>query len=732
MSDIAQTRQLVPRGNSSISTNRATQWENPASAGPASAITPSFIWYVFCRWGKLAIPLGLLTMALGIGLVLYLFEPQYRAEALLQIKKQRPMVAIPIDRGESDEFVETQKQLLRSPMVLTRVLAKPEIARMPELRREEDPKKWLEKRLEVKSIGRSELIGVGYQGPNPENAKTIVDGVVNAYLSLQESDTRKQVGSLLEALEKVKQEQVANVKVLEDKVQKLAKQYSGDSAIIVKPNGQSLFELSPAVLGLQQRLTETEFNRQMAAIQIKAFEEGGPRPVVPLPQAELDKLIAAAPQVVDLKKQIFVTDRGLKLLKKDSAYYAKAEKSLHELETQLEETRQQVREALIEEYKNNALAGASDELARIKALHGEYQVQETALRNRLDEERRKIESQTGNQYQLEFLTNDLARAKQVADKIEDRMFALRIEYLSDNRPEQVLPRYFADVPRAPVEEFPLKSTAMAGLLGLFFPFAAFGIYELLSRRLYQSRQLQDHTRLNLIGEVAALPSRPLLSFGSANRRYLKYRAIFEESIESLRSVLTVSPEWANVRVLAVTSAVAREGKTSIASQLATGWARHSDSRTLIIDGDVRDPDIHGIFGIERSPGLAEVLRGDCEQDSAIVRWEERLDILPAGILMAHPHRLFAGSDFAELIQRLRDRYDRIVIDLAPILPASEVLTMLKSVDGVLLCARKDHSRADQIRRAGERLQQAGIQSVGAVFGGLPCTSYAYQYGDYIA
>jgi receptor protein-tyrosine kinase len=214
------------------------------------------------------------------------------------------------------------------------------------------------------------------------------------------------------------------------------------------------------------------------------------------------------------------------------------------------------------------------------------------------------------------------------------------------------------------------------------------------------------------------------------RRYLKDRAIFEESVESLRSILSVSPEWADVQVLAISSAVSAEGKTTLASQLATGWARHGEGRTLIIDGDVRDPDIYSIFGIASNPGLVEVLSEQCKLESAIVHWEDNLDILPAGTLVGNPHRLFKGQGFAALLETLRKQYDRIILDAAPLLSASEVLPMLKAVDAVLLCARKDHSRIEQVKLARERLERAGIHRVGGVFGGLSCHSYAFQYGEY--
>jgi capsular exopolysaccharide synthesis family protein len=212
---------------------------------------------------------------------------------------------------------------------------------------------------------------------------------------------------------------------------------------------------------------------------------------------------------------------------------------------------------------------------------------------------------------------------------------------------------------------------------------------------------------------------------------MRDRAVFEESVESLRSFLSVSPEWAELQVLAVTSAVPREGKTSLASQLATGWSRNERARTLIIDGDVRSPDLQRIFNVPETPGLVEVITGKCDLDDAIVNWEENLDVLPAGLLDSSPHGVFAGVRFRDVVNQLRSRYARVIIDVAPLLSAGEVLPMLKAVDGVLLCARRDHSRGPQVKLALERLGKAGIKRVGGVFGGISSHSYASQYGEYL-
>jgi succinoglycan biosynthesis transport protein ExoP len=696
-----------------------------------SSLTLGFLWNVVRRWGKIAIPLGIVMMLLATGIVFYLFEPVYRAEALLQIKKQRPMVAVKIDDSGSTEFVETQKHLLKSAPVLNKVVAHPQVSRMAEAKRKypDDSRRWIEEQLEVKAVGRSDLFTVAFQGPDAENARIIVDAVVQAYFSIQSSQSDDQITDLLEVLRREKDVQLEKVSRLEKLLQETAKRYSGDAAVIVDPTGRGVFEINPALRALEQQLTQSEFERQLIQAQLKAFE-GQLEP--PLPgEADLTQAIAASPSVSAWEAKIDELRKELIVLQPKSDIAKAVAQKIQEYEINLQEARRTERERLVKQNNEQLKAAQKDRMSQAHALVREYQIREETVRARLDEERRKLEGKAGGQFELEFLRNDLARAKDVANRIEDRIFALSVEFLSPQRPEQVLVIHPAEAAKTPVQLYPLKHLALASMGGLFLPLLIFGAFELFSRRLYQSDQLQGGTQLALVGEIAALPARPLLAHRRAERRFLRDRAVFEESVESLRSFLSVSPEWAELQVLGVTSAVAREGKTSLASQLATGWSRNERSRTLIIDGDVRSPDLQRVFSLPESPGLVEVLAGTCELDGAIVNWEENLDVLPAGTLVSSPHGVFAGSRFREVMDQLRSRYARVILDVAPLLSASEVLPMLKAVDGVLLCARKDHSRGPQVRLALERLEKAGIKRVGGVFGGISSHSYAYQFGEYL-
>src|SRR5206468_4175940 len=132
------------------------------------------------------------------------------------------------------------------------------------------------------------------------------------------------------------------------------------------------------------------------------------------------------------------------------------------------------------------------------------------------------------------------------------------------------------------------------------------------------------------------------------------------------------------------------------------------------------------------PGLADVLRGECSvEDATIMDWGDRLFVLPAGdVGTSSPSHLFSGSRFRNLLAQLRTQYDKIIIDVPPVLCASETLLIAKEADGVLMCARHDYSRSGQVKQAYERLVHSGVKVVGAVLNGAPVRRYSYSYRGY--
>ena len=160
-------------------------------------------------------------------------------------------------------------------------------------------------------------------------------------------------------------------------------------------------------------------------------------------------------------------------------------------------------------------------------------------------------------------------------------------------------------------------------------------------------------------------------------------------------------------------------------------ARGVSEPTLLIDGDMRSPDVHNVFEIPLEPGLAAVLSSQCTVEDAIVRtWSDHVHLLPAGRLQVNPHQLLANGGFQSLLAELRDKYRYVVIDTPPVLSASEAIVLAKASDTCLVCVMRDVSRMDQVRKTCDRLSASGVRVTGAVFSGVPVREYAYRYGDY--
>ncbi len=190
-------------------------------------------------------------------------------------------------------------------------------------------------------------------------------------------------------------------------------------------------------------------------------------------------------------------------------------------------------------------------------------------------------------------------------------------------------------------------------------------------------------------------------------------------------------ETSGIRTVAIASSMSGEGKSSVASQLAISIAKASGKTVLLVDGDLRSPDQHAIFGLELNPGLAKVLSGEAKLSDAIDRSLGALiHVLPAGRMNQSPHRLLSASAIRELLDEALAEYEYVVIDTAPVLAAGETLAVTAEADATLICVMRDVSRMDSVMRCSRRLEASGANVVGTVFSGVPSSEYAYRYGDY--
>jgi capsular exopolysaccharide synthesis family protein len=161
-----------------------------------------------------------------------------------------------------------------------------------------------------------------------------------------------------------------------------------------------------------------------------------------------------------------------------------------------------------------------------------------------------------------------------------------------------------------------------------------------------------------------------------------------ERYRALRARVMHKEELMPLRVIAVTSPGQREGKSVTAANLAVTMAQEYQRSVLLIDGDLRTPILHSLFGIDARPGLSEVLSGETTLDEALVVLPElRLTVLTAGAIPEYPAELLGSSTMRRTLDVLRTRFDRVVVDLPPELPLADVGTVAPMVDGAVVVVR---------------------------------------------
>jgi capsular exopolysaccharide synthesis family protein len=209
------------------------------------------------------------------------------------------------------------------------------------------------------------------------------------------------------------------------------------------------------------------------------------------------------------------------------------------------------------------------------------------------------------------------------------------------------------------------------------------------------------------------------------------RYMYAESYRNLRSALLYLPiEGERPRVLLVTSAVPNEGKSTIAANLARTLAM-GGSRVLLVDADLRKGRLHEMLGLQREPGLAELLRQPASLDGFIQKNSlENFAFLSRGKAVSHTSDLFLGQAFDQVLNRLRKEYDYVLLDSSPVFATDDAGTLAPKADGTLFVVRGNYSSARLVREGLELLYHRQAKILGLVFNRADTSARSYHYYKY--
>ncbi|MFN2506390.1 MAG: polysaccharide biosynthesis tyrosine autokinase [Acidimicrobiales bacterium] len=290
------------------------------------------------------------------------------------------------------------------------------------------------------------------------------------------------------------------------------------------------------------------------------------------------------------------------------------------------------------------------------------------------------------------------------------------------------------VPTSPVSPKPLRNVLLALILGFPLGIGLALFVEYLDDSVKTKEDVERVAPgVNVVGLI------PVVG-GWRDRGEARVVSLAEptspvsEAYRSLRTSVQFLSLQRPIRSVLITSANAKEGKTTTLSNLGVALAR-SGLKVVIVCCDLRRPRVHDFFGLSNAVGFTSVLLGSTDLASAIQKVPDvdRLHLLASGPLPPNPSELLATRRTWELFASMQDQGFTVLIDAPPLLPVTDALVLARHVDTALLVAVAGATSRKELGRAIEMLRQVDAPLAGAVLNGVTSEgSYGYDYQYYRA
>jgi capsular exopolysaccharide synthesis family protein len=351
---------------------------------------------------------------------------------------------------------------------------------------------------------------------------------------------------------------------------------------------------------------------------------------------------------------------------------------------------------------------------------------EDAIRASMQSLQTEYQQSNRSAIELRQLENEATAARTVLQTFLTESFKTSAQVEIQQADARVLA--VAEPPQFPSAPNKRVLMGIAVMAGTMLALVAVVVAESLDSGLRDSEEIEALFELPVLGMIPN--HRAKLGTREGRRALLDPRSIFAESVRSVGTVIHLTEPHAHARVVLVTSALPREGKTTLAASLARTMA-HAGERLLIIDCDLRRPAIPAHFDVLPRPGLTEVLDGSISVGGALqCDPASGVDVLTVGGGGGEFHtEFFRPGNFDRLMDGVRDRYDVIILDCPPLGVVNDALLLAKMSDAVVLAVQWGETPRALVRAALRKLKAAKVHSLGIVLTKVNFNQHAgYRFG----
>ncbi len=334
---------------------------------------------------------------------------------------------------------------------------------------------------------------------------------------------------------------------------------------------------------------------------------------------------------------------------------------------------------------------------------------------------------------LGVVDKSAVQARDIANALSDEFVVMvrELETPEDgSRPDaRVVVEQRASVPTSPVTPKPIRNIAIGLAIGLLVGIGLALLRDLLDNTVKARQTLEDIAGVGVVGSIPFNKERrkePAISFGSDN-------SAIAEAFRKLRTNLQFLSVDSPPRVIVVTSSMPNEGKTTTAINIALALAE-AEHNVVLVDGDMRRPQLDKYLDLVGSVGLSTVLSGAASLSDVLQKTRfPGLTVLTSGTTPPNPSELLGSMAAKTMLTELRSEFDYVIVDSSPLLAVTDAAILSANSDGVLIMARLGHTKRDQLAHAVGNLHDVGATPLGAVFTMTPergPAAYSYNYYGY--
>lgn len=680
------------------------------------------------RW-LLVTFMGLL-LAAGVGSALFFLFPESDTAVARFLVSSQPEIRVYDDINTSGDsrdyktYQATQVAMVRSPAVLALALQDTNLQNVAVLKAEENPQMWLDENLDIRFEGQSELLRIALTLDEPqEDLRAIVQAVCNAYYDEVVMKNRFERSKTLDSLKATYAEYQVQLREKWDEYRQISQEL-GIAEGQFDPSVRMLFDELTNKMKEQAKLEE-----QMRYLQMEFARWKSTKDNPDLKDQQINEMVSGDMEIMTMDQEGQYIKAELREAEKRSA--GRKTREIQRIQEKLDLHNQQVnarKAELAQEIKSQIANSPDIELAIVTE---EMQRQLNFAAGRLQqvlegrdiekpdgtvehekgiyELRAELEKKAAGSTELTIRMAELDQLEAIAADLAQRIQQWEIELDAPSRIQLVDKPYVMPginkLQRYAITAIGSVATLLVACLGIAY-------MEFLGRRLNGPSQLDEGLGIRVVGTLPPLNARRMM-----NPKH-PLVAQLTESIDSVRTALMHDSTSKARQVVLVTSPASKEGRTTVASQLAASLAR-AGRRTLLIDGDLRHPALHLLFDVPLEDGLCEVLRAEADVTDVVrPTHAEGLWLMTAGYCDADAVHAMATDQIQPIFEKLRSEYDFVIIDGAPVLGLSDSLMMGQHCDGALLSVLRDQTSVPSIYKASELLRDVGVRLIGSVVNGV--------------